>query len=313
MPPTWRGGGVISLAKNFILRMSIQTLTFVALLIIGSLVLTACQPAVDVSRAQVGLQEGLPPEPKERPLVPVRPSAIEGAKVFQKAQCVVCHGKEGFGDGPAAANLKSPGKNLFTDFLGLFGVRIKGEQLPSRPANFHNTVAMRLNSPFSMYETVTRGRPHTAMPSFGPRPGYGAASFGVKLTDAERWNVIFHEWTYATSPEEIARGKQIYETKAFDVNGQALTCASCHGTSGDGRGPRGVELSRKLWGWARGQGPGIFTDIDLMAQRKPTELFQSVVDGRGDMPGYRGNLTTDEIWAVVNYIYTFIYDYPSTP
>lgn len=262
----------------------------------------------------MNLQAGLPLEPAEKPLVPVRPSAIEGARVFQKAQCAVCHGPQGFGDGPAATSLTSPGKNLLTDVLGLFGIRRRGDQLPSRPANFHNVVAMRLNSPFSMYETVTRGRPHTAMPAFGPRPAYGAATFGIKLSDAERWHVIFHEFSFATTPAEVARGKQLYETKAIQVEvrgaSQTYTCAVCHGPQGDGRGARGVELSRSLWGWARGEGPGIFTDINLMAQRKSTELYQSIVDGRGEMPGYRGKLTDDEIWALVNYIWTFVYDYP---
>lgn len=301
--------------------MSHRTLIAVSLLIASTVFLTACQPSVDVSRANVDLQAGLPPAPREAPLVPFggpgqrpRPSAIEGKKVFaEKAKCVVCHGDEGLGDGPAAGNLKSPGKNLLVDLLSLFGVRIKGEQLPSRPANFHNVVAMRLNSPFSMFETVKRGRPHTAMPSFGPRPAYGATTFGVKLKDEEIWNVIFHEWTYANTPEEVTRGKDLYENKVSETNGQALTCASCHGSAGDGRGPVGVELSKKLWGWARGQGPGIFTDINLMAQRKSTEIFQVIVDGRRDMPGYRGKLTVDEIWALVSYIWTFIYDYPARP
>ncbi|MDQ7843323.1 MAG: c-type cytochrome [Armatimonadota bacterium] len=284
----------------------------VVLLVIGSLSVAACQPTVDVSQAlgTTPLPSPAPPDPR---LVPVRPSAIEGARVFQRAQCVVCHGSEGRGDGPAAANLRAPGKNLMTDFFALLGIRLRGEPLPSRPANFHNTVAMRLNSPFSMYETVTRGRPHTAMPAFPPKggkPAYGATAFGVNLTDEERWHVVFHEWTYQSTLEEILRGKRLYESKAVEIEGFAVTCASCHGTAGDGRGPRGRQLARLLWNWSRGQGPGIFTDINLMAQRKPSELYQAIVDGRGLMPGYRGKLTDDEIWALVNYVYTFVYDYP---
>lgn len=283
-----------------------------ALLVTGSLFLAACQPQVDISRATARL-EPTPPAPPEARLVPVHPSAIEGRAVYQRAQCVVCHGPQGFGDGPAAANLRSSGRNLMTDFFRLLGIRLRGEQLPSRPANFHNTVAMRLNSPFSMYETVTRGRPHTAMPAFPPRggkPAYGASAFGVNLTDEERWHVIFHEWTYQSTPAEVRRGRQLYATRRIDVDGTALTCASCHGTAGDGQGPRGTEIARELWHWARGQGPGIFTDINLMAQRKPTELYQVIVDGRGVMPAYRDRLTEDEIWALVNYLYTFVYDYP---
>ncbi len=290
--------------------MPFRGVAFLALMISGSLFVAACQPTVDVSNAKVDLHAGLPPAPPDPSLVPVHPSAIEGKKVFETAGCVICHGPQGLGNGVAAAGLKSPGRNPLTDFLGLFGIKAKGEQLPSRPANFHNTVAMRLNSPFSMYETVTRGRPNTAMPSFGPKAAYGATTFGAHLTDAQRWNVIFYEWTFATSPEEVALGKQIYETKAFDFAGVPLTCAACHGPRGDGRGPKGIELSQKIWGWARHQGPGIFTDINLMAQRKPTELYQSIVDGSAEMPSYRGKLSDAEIWAVVNYIWTFVYGYP---
>jgi len=121
---------------------------------------------------------------------------------------------------------------------------------------------------------------------------------------------LFFEWAFSTTRQEVARGKQIYETRSLDVGGRALTCASCHGPNGDGRGPEGLVLSARLWNWARGQGPGIFTDVNLMAQRKPSELFQSVIDGHGEMPAYRGKLAEDEIWAVVNYIWTFIYEYP---
>ncbi|HEY3248053.1 MAG TPA: c-type cytochrome [bacterium] len=295
--------------------MSIRILSLLAVVIAGSLLVSACQPTVGVTRA-IG-DHRLDLAQAEPSVVPVHPSAAAGKQVFQKAQCVVCHGPEGLGNGPAAGGLKSSGKSLLTDFLRLLGIDIEGEQLPSRPANFHNTVQMRLNSPFSMYETVTRGRPHTAMPSFGPRPAYGANTFGVKLTDEERWHVIFYEFAFSTTPREVAKGKQIYDALQVQVvaggESQPLTCASCHGDRGDGRGRMGAALRAKLWGWARGQGPGIFTDINLMAQRKPTELFQSIMDGRGEMPGYRGKLTEDQVWAVVNYIWTFVYEYSGKP
>lgn len=292
--------------------MFIRGLPWAALIVSAALFATACQPTVDVSNAKVDLRNGLPPAPPTPSAVPVRPSAIQGKQVFEKVGCVVCHGPEGLGNGPLAASLKSPGKNLYTDFLALFGVRATGEQLPSRPANFHNTVAMRLNSPYSMYETVTRGRPNTAMPSFGPKASYGASRYGTaRLTDEQRWHVIFYEWTFSTSSAEVGRGKLLYETKLIDIGGGSLTCAACHGISGDGRGDRDTDLSLKLWGWSRREGPGIFTDINLMAQRKPTELYQAIVDGHGAMPSYRGKLSDEEIWALVSYIWTFVYEYPA--
>ncbi|HET6781891.1 MAG TPA: c-type cytochrome, partial [bacterium] len=101
--------------------MSIRTLGALAMLIAGTMFSTACQPQVSVSRSGANLQEGLPLEPAAESMVPVRPSAIEGSKVFAKAQCVICHGKEGLGDGPSAANLTAEQKTLLHDLLRLVG------------------------------------------------------------------------------------------------------------------------------------------------------------------------------------------------
>jgi len=69
----------------------------------------------------------------------------------------------------------------------------------------------------------------------------------VSLTNEERWHVVFHEWTFATSPEEVARGKAIYETKVVDVAGSALTCAACHGQRLEGGvGPSLVGIGSRI-------------------------------------------------------------------
>jgi mono/diheme cytochrome c family protein len=64
-----------------------------------------------------------------------------------------------------------------------------------------------------------------------------------------------------------------------------------------------------VWGWKQRASSGIFTNANLMAQRKPSELFQAVLNGRGLMPAYRGKLSEDEIWALVDYLWTFVYEY----
>jgi mono/diheme cytochrome c family protein len=53
-----------------------------------------------------------------------------------------------------------------------------------------------------------------------------------------------------------------------------------------------------------------------MAYRKPTELYQRIVEGverRGVklMPAFQDELSPDEIWAVVEYLWTFVYDPPA--
>jgi len=88
--------------------MSGRTIAALAAVMVGVLFMAACQPAVNVSRVPA-VRTGLPLAPKDPPLLPVdasgkpmHPSVAEGAKVFSKAQCLICHGPEGLGNGPAA-------------------------------------------------------------------------------------------------------------------------------------------------------------------------------------------------------------------
>jgi mono/diheme cytochrome c family protein len=230
--------------------------------------------------------------------------------VYERA-CWPCHGNEGLGDGPAAAGLIAPHKNPMTDFFGMFGMKLRGEDLPSRPANFHNQVAQRLNAPVSLFETIKLGRPHTAMPAFGPKPAYGANRGFPTLRDAQIWDVLFYVKTFSATPATVALGREVYRARALDIGGgRTATCAACHGPAGDGRGGAlSGEMAGRVWGWATGDGHGIFTNVNLMLQRKPSELYQAIWTGRGLMPAYQGKLTEEEVWALVDYLWTFIYDY----
>src|SRR5437588_539112 len=88
----------------------------------AALALTGCQPAVDVSNAKVARR--LPPAVEtEIPLVtdederPIVPDAIKGKQVFDQ-NCAVCHGPTGEGNGPMAATLVAPDKDVLTAPLG---------------------------------------------------------------------------------------------------------------------------------------------------------------------------------------------------
>jgi mono/diheme cytochrome c family protein len=149
------------------------------------------------------------------------------------------------------------------------------------------------------------------MPSFGDKIAYGANRGIPTLTTQELWDVMFYEWSWATTPQAVALGRRLYTERAVDIgNGRTATCAACHGTAGDGRGGQlSDEMAGKVWGWKQQASPGIFTNVNLMAQRKPAELFQQILNGGGTMPGYRGKLTEDEIWALVDYLWTFVYEW----
>jgi len=289
-----------------------STLFRVLPVLVGFAIVTAgCQPTVRMRGGAAAVGAGLAEAPAPKPLVPVnpRPSAERGRVTFERT-CYVCHGVGGLGDGPSAASLVSPQKNPMTDFFKMLGMRVAGERLPSRPANFHNQVAMRLNSPFTMFETIRLGRPHTAMPAFGPKPAYGALPFSPRLTDAQIWDVLFYEWSFATTPQTVSTGRAIYQARAIDIGAAAVTCAACHGPAGDGRGGAlSGDMAAKVWGWRHQASAGVFTNATLMAQRKPSELYQRILNGRALMPAYRGKLTEEEIWALVDYVWTFVYEY----
>jgi len=230
---------------------------------------------------------------------PIIPDAIKGKQVFE-TNCAVCHGLAGDGNGPMAATLVAPDIDVLTTFLGVFGIKLKRPPLPSHPADFHNRDAENVMSPAILYETVTEGRPHTAMPAFGPEASFGANKLQT-LTNADRWSANAYEMMFRTTPQELSAAKTLYTQQ----------CAACHGTNGDGRGPRGPQLAAHLWSWARGEGPGIFTDRNYIVQRNPSELTNAILDGHGLMPGYRGKLTMDQINGLVDYVYTFFYKHPA--
>jgi mono/diheme cytochrome c family protein len=277
--------------------------TAVLAIVTAAVVAAGCQGRVNVAGAKIDLRLP-PPQEVEIPLVtdenerPIIPDAVEGKKVFD-ANCAVCHGANGDGKGPMAATLVAPDKDVLTALLGVFGVKLHRPSLSDRPFPFSNRDIESVVTPAILYETVTGGRPHTAMPAFGPDASFGANK-AQTLTNVERWNANVYEMMFRTSPEELSAAKQLY--------GQQ--CAMCHGMDGDGKGPRGGEMAAQVWSWARGEGPGIFTDINYMVQRNPSEIGNAILDGHGLMPSYRGKLTKQQLDGLVDYVYTFFYKHP---
>ena len=69
-------------------------------------------------------------------------------------------------------------------------------------------------------------------------------------------------------------------------------CVTCHGPDGSGNTPVGKSLQT-----ADLRSPEV--------QKKPdAELTQSISDGKGNMPAFKGNITDDEIQSVLKYVRT---------
>jgi len=92
------------------------------------------------------------------------------------------------------------------------------------------------------------------------------------------------------SPETIERGKALYAGKG--------TCINCHGLEGAGNGPAAAQLNPS---------PRNFQHRGFWRHRTEGEIFWVVKHGSPGtgMIGFGGQLTDEEIWALIHYARTF--------
>lgn len=110
------------------------------------------------------------------PLSPSKAPDLQHGATLYKAQCASCHGAEGKGDGPLAAQLDPPAI-AFTD-----------------------RERARERSVFSLHQSITRGVEGTAMPAF------------TALSDDDRWALAFYISTMAFAKNEQQAGKGLWES-----------------------------------------------------------------------------------------------------
>jgi mono/diheme cytochrome c family protein len=85
--------------------------------------------------------------------------------------------------------------------------------------------------------------------------------------------------SYPARLPSAAVGQPLYQTH----------CARCHGADGKGVVP----------------GARNFNDLDYMRGESPAYFYAIVTQGRGQMPAFREQLTSDERWDVVFYVWRF--------
>jgi mono/diheme cytochrome c family protein len=98
----------------------------------------------------------------------------------------------------------------------------------------------------------------------------------------------------ATSPESIAKGKELYFTR------DKGNCIFCHGEAGSGNEANLARLRRK---------PADLTNKERMTAMTDGELFWKISKGiNGIMPTGERRMSEEERWHVVNYIRTLAKD-----
>jgi mono/diheme cytochrome c family protein len=93
------------------------------------------------------------------------------------------------------------------------------------------------------------------------------------------------------SPETVSQGKAIYVGKG--------ACIRCHGKEGDGHGPLAARLDPS---------PRNFQDQGFWSHRTEGEIFWLIKNGSPDtgLVGYGDQLTDAEIWALIQYLQSFV-------
>ena len=180
----------------------------------------------------------VPPTPAATlgPLFPTQAPSTENGGLIFATKCAPCHGVTGLGDGEQGIQLNVP-----VTALGLPEI--------ARPA-----------SPAQWYAVVTQGRMERFMPPF------------VSLSDQERWDVVAYAMTLHTSQEEIAKGKELFET----------TCAGCS--------------------------TNFFEDQEKMSTLSGVELARLIKQGNEQVPAFGATLSDEDMWAVSAYLRTLSFD-----
>ncbi len=150
--------------------------------------------------------------------------AARGERIFARA-CAACHGPAGRGDGPAAADLEPPPRDL-----------------TSRRFRFRTTPTGALPRPDDLKRTIRHGLPGTAM-----------AGYGDLFSEGELDSLV--AFVYALhgdppAPDELRLSERLDHIDGAAADGRAIYlvsgCWTCHGINGDGRGPASATLTDEL-------------------------------------------------------------------
>jgi len=208
--------------------------------------------------------------------------AATPAQVYA-ARCAVCHGADGKGDGPLAAELSPAPRDLVRAQY-----RLRSTAAGSPPLD--NDI---LGVLFHGVGTSSMGR----FAAFGPSNSEDIVAFLKTLAPARfaATPVAIDRGTMPMEPpaQLVARGKELYEK---------YKCDECHGRDGRGDGPKGIGLKDDS---GRPSFPSDFTKVwQLRAGGGVNDVFTSLASGFDGTPmqGYADAIPIDERWAIAYYV-----------
>jgi mono/diheme cytochrome c family protein/plastocyanin len=127
------------------------------------------------------------------------------------------------------------------------------------------------------------------------------------LTDADIWDLVAHIWDSNASTPALATGKQLY----------TANCSACHGDAGAGDGQMAAVLGSKSTS-EFGSGtltPTNFTNPATMLGASPALLQGKIMRGGmgTGMPYWGPVFSEQQMWAIIDYLWTFPMEYQTKP
>lgn len=139
----------------------------------------------------------------------------------------------------------------------------------------------------------------------------------ARLTDQQLWDEVAAGWRAATSQKRLAEGRQLYRDN----------CAACHGETGRGdgvmakllaTGPAAGPAGGEHTGMPGMSGHGTVAPTDFTNKRNMLGVSAAFLQGkiiRGGMgtgmPYWGPIVTESQLWALVDHLWTFQFDYGS--
>lgn len=235
--------------------------------------------------------------------IPVSGDLIELGRATYNTRCLICHGKNGGGDGLAAAYLDTKPRN-FTRIIFKYRSTPQG----SFP---HDT---------DLFRSITVGFPIYGMPPFS------------YLSERERWGLVYYVRKLSEDGfrkdrkadgldpdlidtivrDRLASGKSLDVGKAPEWSDQAVArgkrvyeeyrCAACHGETGMGDGPSAAD-QQDTWGNDISPVPFALNPYFMKAGGRPRDIVRVLMTGVGGtgMPMYQPE-QPDDLWNLAYYV-----------
>jgi len=135
-----------------------------------------------------------------------------------------------------------------------------------------------------------------------------AAPIVTDLSDSQVWNLVAWAYQENTNPARLAEGEALYQRD----------CAACHGVDGGGDGVFGTEVDAEIssphetgtYGHSV-EAPTNFQDQNHMLSASSALLQGKILRGGmgTGMPSWGLIYTEEQTWALVDYLWTFTFNY----